>query len=986
MQTSFNTPAISTAPAVSHPAFTWKRSQRVDSLNITVEEYQHNVTGALHYHLSTDNTENVFLVALRTMPMNSTGVAHILEHTALCGSERYPVRDPFFMMIRRSLNTFMNAFTSSDWTAYPFASQNRKDFDNLLNVYLDAVFFARLNELDFSQEGHRIEFERPDDPQSNLVFKGVVFNEMKGSMVSPVNTLWQTLTKHLFPTTTYHYNSGGDPEHIPDLTYEQFLHFYQTHYHPSNAIFMTYGDIPAHEHHEIFEQRALSSFERLDKCIGVNDEKRYYSPVYVREHYALDKKEEDGDKTHIVMGWLLGPSTDLYQKLKTHFLSGVLLDNSSSPLLKALETTDLGSAPSPLCGVEDSNREMTFMCGIEGSKPENVEQVEQLVLGVLNDVASNGVGAEQMEAVLHQLELEQREITGSHYPYGLQLILDGLPSAVHRGDPVAALNLGPVLEQLREDIKNPRFLPDLIRENLLQNFHRVRLTLVPDAGLSHRRQLAEAARLLAIKSQLSEAQKVDVVARAEKLAQRQQQKDDINLLPKVGLEDIPENMHIAQGTSVELGKLPVTLYPQGTNGLVYQQIVMKFPQLNTELLQYLPYYTANLTELGCGGHSYLDTQAWQAAISGGVNIFSVTRGKINNVNDIKGYFILSSKALSRNHKALCQLMQATLEQPRFDEYARIKELIAQQRAHREQSVTGQGHSLAMLAASSGLSATASLNHRLSGLAGIKHTKQLDESLKEKNNLQALAEKFNQLHGSILKTKRQFLLIGEDGQLEEYQSHLLETWRQFDNSSRDHPPLSLPFEQHRTKQMWVTSTPVNFCAKAYPTVPMEHEDAAALSVLAGFLRNGYLHTAIREQGGAYGGGAAYVSDIAAFRFYSYRDPRLSETLQDFDRSIDWLLSEKHEWRQLEEAILGVIGGIDKPSSPSGEAKDAFQNALFGRTPEIRQGFRKRILQVTLEDLKRVGERYFKPENASIAVVAGANAVEKASALDLEVIHI
>ena len=238
----------SSALPAAHPAFEPVRQETIESLNITVEQFEHRATGAVHYHLASDNNENVFLVALRTVPEDSTGVAHILEHTALCGSERFPVRDPFFMMLRRSLNTFMNAFTSSDWTAYPFASQNRKDFDNLLDVYLDAVFFSRLDPLDFAQEGHRVEFAEPGNADSDLVFKGVVFNEMKGAMSSVSSTLWHTLCEHLFPTSTYHYNSGGDPAHIPDLSYDQLKAFYRSHYHPSNAIFMTFGDIPAIEH------------------------------------------------------------------------------------------------------------------------------------------------------------------------------------------------------------------------------------------------------------------------------------------------------------------------------------------------------------------------------------------------------------------------------------------------------------------------------------------------------------------------------------------------------------------------------------------------------------------------------------------------------------------------------------------------------------------------------------------------------------------
>ena len=296
-------------PNQFHPAFKWLQSEHIASLNIVMEKYVHRETDALHYHLSSNNIENVFLVAFRTVPMDSTGVAHILEHTALCGSERFPVRDPFFMMIRRSLQTFMNAFTSSDWTAYPFASKNKKDFHNLLNVYLDAVFFSRLDELDFMQEGHRLEFAELDDSASELQYKGVVFNEMKGAMSSTNSVLWQTMSKHLYPTTTYHYNSGGEPEDIPNLSYEQLKSFYSSHYHPSNSVFMTFGDISAQEHQTQLENLALSKFKKMDVNIQVGDEKRYNSPLHVVEKYAADSDEPD--KSHIVIGWLLGYSTDL---------------------------------------------------------------------------------------------------------------------------------------------------------------------------------------------------------------------------------------------------------------------------------------------------------------------------------------------------------------------------------------------------------------------------------------------------------------------------------------------------------------------------------------------------------------------------------------------------------------------------------------------------------------------------------------------------
>jgi len=972
--------SVDLKPAQVHPAFQWKRSERIDSLNIIIEEYEHVKTGAAHYHLVAENHENVFLVALRTIPTDSTGVAHMLEHTVLCGSERFPVRDPFFMMIRRSLNTFMNAFTSSDWTAYPFASQNRKDFDNLMDVYLDAVFFSRLHELDFAQEGHRFEFETPDDAQTPLVYKGVVFNEMKGAMSSPVSTLWQTVTEHLFPTTTYHYNSGGEPENIPDLSYQQLKDFYKVHYHPSNSVFMTFGDIPAFEHHAVFEEKALSRFDKLDMQIKVDDETRYTESQNFTDSYAFDE-EDTKSKTHVVISWLLGRSTSLEDMLQAHLMSSVLLDNSASPLQQALETTDLGASPSPLCGLEDSNREMSFMCGLEASEAEHADAIENLVLKVLQDVAENGVEQSQVEAVLHQLELGQREIGGDGYPYGMQLILGGLSAAIHRGDPVAVMNLDPVLEQLREDIKDPDFIKNLVKKNLLDNQHRIRLVMTPDTNLSKAKEKAEADKLAEIKAKLSDEEKQQIINQAAALEKRQNEVDDISILPKVGLEDVPAKMHIPTGSSTNMGESEVSFFEQGTNGLIYQQIIVDLPELETELVNLLPIYTYCLTELGCGDKDYLQSQAWQDAVSGGVGAYTTVRGSVDNEQDIKAHFVFSGKALARNHEALNELMSQMLESARFDELERIRELVSQKRARREQSVTGQGHSLAMTAASSGMSPAAELSHRLSGLQGIKRLKEIDDSLSSEDVLKELAEKFEIIHKKIINAPRKYLTISEKESRNEIETDIHTFWA--DKGNQEQSQFSLPEIKRQVKQAWLTSTQVNFSSKSYPTVSVNHEDAAALSVLGGFLRNGFLHRVIREQGGAYGGGANHEPSNACFRFFSYRDPRLAETLDDFDKSIEWLLNEEHTELQVEESILGVIGSMDKPGSPAGEAKQAYHNDLYGRTPEQRQLYRERVLKVTVDDLKRVGEKYLKPENASVAVVTNPANEEAVKELGLDI---
>jgi Zn-dependent M16 (insulinase) family peptidase len=969
---------------MSYPTFELLRSHTIDALKLRVEEYRHKVTGAQHIHLAADNNENVFLVALRTVPHDSTGVAHILEHTALCGSQKYPVRDPFFMMVRRSLNTFMNAFTSSDWTAYPFASQNQKDFNNLLDVYLDAVFFSRLDELDFAQEGHRVEFAETDNPNSDLVFKGVVFNEMKGAMSSVSSQLWHTLCKYLYPTTTYHYNSGGEPEDIPNLTYQQLKDFYRTHYHPSNAIFMTYGDIPAAVHQEKFETRALSQFEALDEVIAVGDEKRYHAPIAVEEAYPLEETESDDldEKNHVVVAWLLGKTTNLDESLEAQLVSNILLDNSASPLQQALETTELGQAPSPLCGLDDSSREMAFVCGLEGCKLEDAPKVEAMILDTLKQVVENGIAQEQIEASLHQLELSQREVGGDGYPYGLQLILTGLTSATHRGDPIALLNVDVALENLRRKTQDPAFIQQAVRKWLLDNPHRVRLTLRPDVHMGERIKAAEVARLAALKASLSDEQKQEIIQRSHALQARQQQVDDESVLPKVDLTDIPANLHYTPGSHEQLNQFPLRRYSAGTNGLVYQQITCKLPALSDAQLKVLPYYCICLTELGVGDKDYLATQRWQAEVVGSIHAFSSIRGASEDVQAIDAYLTLSAKALSRNNAALNELMQTTLLQVRFDEHSRIRELIAQNRARREQSITGNGHSLAMTAACAGMSPAAKVAHQLGGLEGIAAVKALDNSLDDAQQLAEFAALLQSIHQRVLQAPKQFLIVGEQEHLDSYRDNLQALWPT-ETLANDFAPFSLAPVQETIREAWITNTQVNFCAKAYATVPSDHPDAAALTVLGGFLRNGFLHRTIREQGGAYGGGASQDSNNAAFRFYSYRDPRLSETLADFDASLEWLQTTDHQWQAVEEAILGVIGSIDKPGSPAGEAKSTYQAELFGRTREKRELFRNRVLAVTAADLKRVAATYLQPEKASIALVTHAGQKELVEQLGLAI---
>lgn len=964
------------------------RCETIPALHLVMESYQHLVTGARHLHLAAEDSHNAFLVAFLTVPEDSSGVAHILEHTVLCGSERYPVRDPFFMMLRRTLATFMNAFTSGDWTAYPFATQSRKDFVNLLQVYLDAAFFPRLDDLDCDQEGCRLELLDPDRPDSPLVYKGVVFNEMKGAMSSPSRVMGEKIATSLFDTSPYRFNSGGDPEEIPRLTREQIRAFHARHYHPSNAVFMTYGDIPAADHQQIFESSVLRRFDRPAERIRLDSEVRRHEPKRIEATYAVSPDEPLRGKTQVVVSWLLGRSFEVEELLSAHLLSGVLLDNSSSPLLHALETTELGSAPASQCELDDSMREMVFSCGLEGSEAERAPAVEELIEGVIARVATEGVEPERVAAVFHQMELSRREIGGDHLPYGLQLMLQALMPALHDGDPVAALALDPVLDKLRGRIEDPEFIKGLARRMLLDNGHRGRVILRPDPSLNAAKQAREEAQLAVIRQAMTPQDLERIRERALDLAARQRRLDDPDVLPRLELEDVPTELPIPDGRTQLVAGQPVTWYNQPTNGLVYQQVVVDLPNLDPELLDWLPMYAYFLSEVGSGGRDYLETQALQSQVSGGLSARVMVQSRVDNLQELRGSLVVSGKALIRNSATFMQLMRETVLLPRFDESIRLRELVARSRVGAESRLSDHGHSLAMSAAVSGMSKAAALADRFGGLSAIKRLKRLDESLERGEGLDDMVEALGRLHGELREAPQRVVLIGEESSRETLFRYLEEVW---DSGASPRCPspatgkedrlLAYPPVRSQVKVGWLISSQVHFCAKGYPAVPYDDPDAPALTVLGHFLKNGFLHRAIRERGGAYGIFAGYDADAGAFRFGSYRDPRLSETLADLDASVQWMLEERHDDRPLEEAILGVIAAIDRPGSPAGNARRAFHAAYFGRTPTKRRFFRRNVLRVTLADLQRVAGRYLRPERASVAVVSHAGGQEEMARLGL-----
>ncbi|HAM61899.1 MAG TPA: peptidase M16, partial [Psychrobacter sp.] len=948
-----------TADLTLHPAFELIEHRHIEALSIDVIISQHVKTGAMHYHLAHPSSENAFLVGFRTQPMDSKGEAHVLEHVALCGSEKFPVRDPFFSMIKRSLNTFMNAMTAADWTAYPYATQNKNDYFNLLEVYLDAAFFPNIHPLDFAQEGIRVELDEDDKPQ----FKGIVFNEMKGAMSGEIDQLYHTVAHHLFPTTTYHYNSGGDPADIPDLTHNELVAFHQSHYHPANSVIMSFGNIPVSETQARIHDDALTQFAAGKKHVS-RPEVRLSAPISAVDTYTAD--EAGPNQTHHVLAWLLPSITNPKQRLALRLLEGVLIEHAGSPLRAYLDSHPLGTSPSPLLGLDDSHYEMVFYTGLRGSEPEYAEAVEQGIMDLLADVASKPIDSDTIETILHQIEIDQRHIGGDSMPYGLNLMLEGFSTAIHDGNPIDVWEVDEHLAWLREQVKDEQWLPNLIKTHLLDNNHRVRVTLVPDSEKSARLAAAEQVRLDTIAMDLTEDDKAILEKQALDLAARQAAPDDLSLLPKVGLEDVPTDISFKQGTQkqVMLSGQDSTLfeYEAGTNGLYYYQVIVPLTDAIgnqdtsnlpvNEVINHplLPIYLSLLSELGTDELDAYEMQAKQAAHSSGVTARISQRTAIDDNHAISSYFVVATRALNRKTEAI-DLLKEVMQHSVFEEHDRIKEILQQRQASWQSRLASAGHAYALQTASRAMSRQAQLEYVRSGLPALNALKDfLAHASDDDNKWDELATSLMALHQRLLSLPKHAVIICEAEQTERLSDLIVDSWQDVKASTVNAKQIeenipseftqleldpALDGEPDAVKALesdpiaedlaWLVATNVYHNASAYSVPAADHPDTAALMVLAPYLRNGYLHSAIRERGGAYGGGAGYDANACAFKFFSYRDPHCAETFAHFEASIEWLLSEPQSAEQLEEAILGIISGMDKPGSPAGEAiKACFAN--------------------------------------------------------------
>jgi Zn-dependent M16 (insulinase) family peptidase len=949
-----------------------QRRERLDRLEGVYIELVHERTGARHIHIETEDDNNAFAVFFPTVPKDSTGVAHILEHVVLAGSQRYPVRDPFFSMTRRSLATFMNAFTSADWTMYPFSSRNEKDFMNLLDVYLDATFFPRLLEDSFKQEGIRFEFDDPADPKSGLRYKGVVFNEMKGALAAPHAAMQRAVGRSLFQGLTYEHISGGDPQDIPNLTWDHLKRFHATHYHPSNAYFYTYGNQSLERTLEIIERNALSRFQRIEIDTSIPDVTRLTKPVTAVEPYPATAGEDNTKKSQALLAWVTVPTGDSFRLLAMKVLAEVLISNAGSPLRKALIDSRLGTAMADGTGLQDDFRESVFGAGLKDIATGDAEKVQKVVLDTLERIATEGIDQAQVDAAIHRLEFEKRERSNAGFPYALRLLFTLLAPYYYGGDSYNALNFDADLERLEQSRKQGTFFENLIRTELLDNTHRALLTVVPDSEMEERQRRNELDRLAAIEAGMNETDKQRIVEESMRLKADQDGKQDLSTLPTLALSDIPMKFEDVPNRDVKIGSTTVEFFPQPTNGVTYLDIRADFSTLTPEEKDLLPLFSRVLTQSGAAGMDYVQIASRMAAVTGGVGAAAQVQS-LAAKDDYLQSFVLSGRALDRNARPFVELLTDLTARLEIDP-TRLQDVIAESATRLESSIAGMGFQFAILRAHSKLTSEGAINDQLQGI-GMLHVMRRLARL-EASELNDLIKKLHAIRTRLFQPSNvRVIVTSEEGMIVPLQTlleELVEALPTGGDPGRAEQPKPLEF----APEARTAPVPVAFNVRIFKTVRYTHPDSAALLVLANYLRDTFLHKELREKGGAYGGYAQAGIGSGTFYFGSYRDPNIIRTYDIYDQAVKWVTDGKIEAEALKEAILGSCGDVDPLESPDIKGRREATNRITGFTREERERFKQRLLQVTEDDLRRVARAYLMVAHPVQATVAGPELVEAA----------
>lgn len=958
--------------SILNPTYETYRSFRItkyiplNELQSTLVEAIHEPTGARVMHIANDDPENLFCLSFQTLPSRSNGVAHILEHIVLCGSDKFPVKDPFFAMTRRSLNTYMNALTGQDFTCYPASSQVEKDFYNLLSVYLDAVFHPELKKMSFLQEGHRLEFAEPKNPQSPLQFQGVVYNEMKGSLSSADSRLWEAVMKHLTPDLPYAANSGGNPKEIPSLTYEELKNFHNIFYHPSRCLFFFYGNIPLAKHLDFLLENELEKTKKQAPLPPIPKQERFKTPIAVTECYPIEASESTKNKTWVVFSWLTAPLIHQEEVLALCLLDSILMDTDASTLKMALLKSGLCTSAESSIDTEMSEIPLTVVC--KGCEKENAPLLKQILFETLENCVFK---AEDIEASLHQLEFQRTEIGAEGVPFGLSLFFRAGLTKQHGSEAENALLIHTLFRDLRARLQDSDYLPSLLRKYLIDNPHFVELTFIPDPQLDAKERLEEEEKLKALRPLINEKA---LIEQAEQLANYQEsiETQSLDCLPKLNLSDVPATARDFPLKETSKGPLQIFHHDCFTNQILYADLVFDLPHIPAKDLGLVSLYSRFMTELGCGDRNYEETLSYQQAYTGGVGASLALHMFQQNPNVCRPSFSLKGKCLARYSDKLFSLFIDLAKGVRCNDAPRIKELLFQSATILQNRLTKNSLNYAIQQALKGFSAASFIFDEWNGLSYY------NQILEWAKNPELLPQELARIQDLILSKGTPHLVLSCEANMF---SHLQEKNffglpEQLKCSSLNPWTNDYTLPETSSVARFIAS-PVAFTAKGLRTISYNDPRSAFLLIATELLENCYLHKQVREKGGAYGSGASYAPQTGNFHFYSYRDPNLSKTIDAFEKAIEKIGGGHFTEAELEEAKFGVIQSIDEPVPPGSRAMIAYAWKRSGRTFSDRQAFRQNILNAKKQDVAQAVRELLPNQPSCIVSFLGEDLYKKES---------
>jgi presequence protease len=929
----------------SYSGFRLTQKKNIDELKSRGLLFEHEITKAELMVLENDDDNKVFSATFRTPPKDDTGIAHILEHSVLCGSKNFPVKEPFVELMKGSLQTFLNAMTFPDKTMYPVASRNQKDFFNLMHVYLDAVFYPNITEETFKQEGWHYELNSPKD---KVVYKGVVLNEMKGEFSNPESCLDRQLAHSLFPSTAYGFESGGDPKNIPDLTYPDFTEFHKKHYHPSNSRLFLYGDGDTQSYLDFLQEKYLQDFAHMEVNTSIVYQRSFRRPKRKLMPYPVSSDESLEKKTYVQVGYKLDKAINHEHCLGFSILSHLLLGSSASPLRNALITSELGSEVIG-GGFDDNRADTMFAVGLKGTDPERENEILALIDSTLLELAENGIEKDMILSAVNSIDFRLREANFGGFPKGIVYNIQALGSWLYDKDPFTHLSFEKVMQKIKNQMHEGYF-EDLIRRYLIENNHRSILVATPKQGLGKKREAQERKILKTFKEGLASNQIDDLVAETQKLQELQLAPDSaeaLAALPSLELEDVPKKTEKYPLEIKSKGDSKILFHDLFTNDIAYTQIGFNTHSVPDEMIPYIPLLGTLLLGMGTHRHNYTEISKLVGMHTGGIRTSHFSSATVEDRQQVLSYIFFNGKALMEKVDSLFDLFDELFGEYSFDDTKRLIEIIRSSKADMKDSIVPHGNHYVSARLQSYQSRLGKFDELTDGITYYRFLEQLLERV-EKNPVE-VANQFRKVAERVFTRKN--VLFNITSGKKDYQiieKRIARTVGILSDKEWQREEWDLKVEP--LNEGFLTASNVQHVGKGANLYDLGFKYSGQFEILKALLRTGFLWDKIRVHGGAYGSSNSFDFFTGDYSLISYRDPNLTETLGVYDEIVDFLCNLDLSSEELTKIIIGCVGKMNPPLTSDRKGSASMIDHLTGRTHELRQKFREELLSTQLEDLK------------------------------------